>query len=556
MQLDPSTRIPDIDDVDFWDPRVFLPCHWIKGKGTGYLQFRLFPHQAILSVAVLQAYRENRWIAHLKPRQTGSTTFFTGVIYQHTAFRAGCTSAVLAHKEKTSQSAARIAMDLHRYAPPELKQVKSPHLKRRLEFPAFGSQMTIETVKGDEPLRGETTHALLATEVCAWGTVRAEDAWVSARNSVPSEGGFLVVDSTPMHAGDEMHKVWQEAQATDSKWIGVFVPWTMISEYEMEPPKGWIPHSDVRDYADRYHLRHRQAYWMQREGLPKCKGSIERFMAEYPENDRDCWRRAGNPVFPVEVLDVIEKSLPPKEQFLRTAQDYQEFQAPQRTRPDGTAGPRQYIVVVDPATSDAKRDYVAIQVMDLETCAFVAEFHGHERTHLVAIRVMQLAMRYNKAEVYVEANGPGEAILSHLEACGYHNVFYRVDGFVGRGTAKAGWWSSAARKREAIDDLIELVMDGSLTIYSRRLLDMLYEYRGSWEAGDRDAQGGHFDLVAAAAIAAWAWKRSAAAVRLRRFGSREAVSQEDVWRWVEEQARYATALPDGRGMQTPWGTHR
>ena len=77
----------------------------------------------------------------------------------------------------------------------------------------------------------------------------------------------------------------------------------------------------------------------------------------------------------------------------------------------------------------------------------------------MAQTLAQLSAKYNKALIYVEANGIGEAILSHLTIMGRVPVYFREKG-------KPGWWSTGKSKAEAIADAIEFIREGSLKLYS------------------------------------------------------------------------------------------
>ena len=67
----------------------------------------------------------------------------------------------------------------------------------------------------------------------------------------------------------------------------------------------------VQEYADKHHLTAAQAFWMQTEGLQKCRNNLEKFRAEYPVNELDCWVLAGESVFDsknlMSMMDLIDK---------------------------------------------------------------------------------------------------------------------------------------------------------------------------------------------------------------------------------------------------------
>ena len=148
----------------------------------------------------------------------------------------------------------------------------------------------------------------------------------------------------------------------------------------------------------------------------------------------------------------------------------------------------------------------------------------------------------------------GEAVLSHLLSLGYPRVFHRTSNnpLVKKSGSSyiPGWHSSAQRKAEAISILQSLIEDGSLTLRSRRLLQQLLNYRGQWDRLDRDAKGGHYDLVAAMSLAAWGWKNERG--RRARFADKSD-KVRTAWNRI---LRIADGGSTGWEANTPWGSHK
>tara|TARA_R110000824_G_scaffold192464_3_gene374648 strand:- start:7882 stop:9519 length:1638 start_codon:yes stop_codon:yes gene_type:complete len=495
------------DHPDFWNPEVFLPMLRIRTKSGKVENFNLWSHQRILAVAVMKAYAERKWLCHVKPRQEGSSTFFTGVLYQHVAFRSGCYAGIVAHKREAAEKLARIAIRYHQTCPKSIRPAKTPGLKRTLEFPREGggdSLMTTASTKDDEPLRGDTAQVVLATEISSWEGRSGEDAWASVLNAVPEEGGIVFAESTPKYFGDQLHKIFEDSHRQGSKWLSVFIPWTMVEEYRKIPPIGWKPRLEVLDYANSNGLTKEQAFWMQTSGLPKCRNNLATFHAEYPINEVDCFGLAGDPVFDADKLMFMLKKMDGGTGILEEIDEYQEFVGPKEGH--------RYIVCVDPASSWSKKDKFGLEILDLYTCEQVAEFEGHTDAFSMSKMIAKLAFKYNKATVYVEANGVGDAVLSHLlsPTIDYPKVYHRTKTNVlstsTGGTAIPGWWASSQSKSAAISFLQELIADDSITIHSQRLIRQLVQYRGQWDKLSRDAHGGHYDLTAAFSLAAWAYR--------------------------------------------------
>ena len=530
---------------DFWNPEKYCQMNKIRAKSGALVPFNLWDHQRILASAVNLCYDQNKWLVHVKPRQEGSSTFFTCIAAQHAMFRTGCRVGLIAHKKETAKSLSEMAVRFHRNLPKSIKPKKTVGLKRTLEFPALDSRMVVASVKDEEPLRGDTVQVLLATENSKWSETAGPDAWTSALNAVPGKDGFVIGESTPSYHGDQLHEVCMDAENPHSKWLKVFIPWTMVNEYSVEPPPGWVPDAVVREYSDKHHINARQAFWMQTEGLQKCRNNLERFRAEYPVNELDCWVLAGESIFNsrrlMSMLDRIDRGTG----LNIETQEYVEFRPPEE---EG-----RYIIFCDPAGSWAKRDMFGIQILDVENCEQVGEFLGHCEAFKAARMIAKWSKRYNDARIYVESNGVGEAVLSHLLAMGCRNIYHRKSQSMGKsGYARVpGWYSTAKTKAQAISFLQELIEDESLTLYSSRCIRQLLNYRGQWDKLSRDSVGGHYDLAAAMAGAAWAWRIEVGGKWERRKLSEKEQTQRN-WRRLMNKIDRSTRTE----WNSPWGQHK
>ena len=538
-----SIILPNMEG--FWDPEKYCHMNKIRAKSGALVPFKLWDHQRILAAAVRDCYQNNKWLVHVKPRQEGSSTFFTSVATQHAMFRKGCRVGLLAHKKQMAQNLSEMAVRFHRHMPTQIKPKKTTGLKRTLEFPELDSRMVVASVNDEEPLRGETVQVLMATEISKWSEVAGPDAWTSALNAVPSNGGFVIAESTPSYHGDQLHELCMDAENPHSKWMKVFVPWTMVTEYSVDPPPGWRPDIVVQEYADKNALTAAQAFWMQTEGLQKCRNNLEKFRAEYPVNELDCWVLAGESIFNtsrlMQLLDMIDKGTGLNVE----TEPYVEFVKPKEDS--------RYLIFCDPAGSWASRDMFGVQIIDIDNCEQVAEYLGHSEAFKMANLLAQWSKKYNNARIYVESNGVGEAVLSHLLASGCREIYHRKaqanhkSGY----TRIPGWYSTAKTKAQAISFLQEIIDDGSLTLYSTRCIRQLINYRGQWDKLSRDTSGGHYDLAAAIAGAAWGWKIEVGA-RWKESNLSKAELTNRNWK------RLMTKI-DGMSKidsNSPWGTHK
>ena len=521
----------------------------IRTKSRGIQPFKLWDHQRLLAAAVMRAYAEKKWLVHIKPRQEGSSTFFTGLAYQHAAFRTGCQVAIIGHKKKTARSLAEIATRFWKSTPDSMKPNRRGRTLRTLEFPEIDSKLDVASVQDDEPLRGETVQVALGTELSSWNENGGDEVWASILNAVPENGGFFIAESTPKHHGDQLHMLCMDSERPDSKWLKVFIPWTMVKEYQIPPPAKWTPNRTVREYWDEYpHLTEAQAFWLQTSGLPKCNRNIQKFRSEYPVNDLDCWEITGDAVYDQSILRAMIQDIDGGTGIMQETEPFVKYKDPDPEH--------KYIIFCDPASSWAERDMFGVVILDLSACEQVAEYLGHVSAYQMAQSLAEWGRAYNHATIYVEANGVGEAVLSHLvdnPNIAYRKVFRRKASRYGRSKQRiAGWWSSVKTKKEAEGFMQQLIEDESVTIHSLRSLRQLINYRGQWGSrSSRDSLGGHYDLASAWAGAAWAYMQHRGSYwRAARRSRGSASSEHAVRKLMSRLERKHLA-----GGNTPWGNH-
>ncbi len=545
---DAETWAALLDDPErFWDPAEYLPYLKVKPKRGPLIPFDLWSHQQLLAAFTVAAYEYEKWLVHVKPRQEGSSTFFAGVAAQHATCRPGTRVGVMAHKRAVAKELVKIAIRFYNTTPAfDLRPTKSagPKTFLRLKFadrPDEDSEIVYASARDEEPFRGETIHFLLATEVSSWSETGGPDAWAAALSAVPRDG-FVIAESTPKHHGDELHGLWTDAHEPGSKWMPVFIPWTKVEEYAATPPVGWLASPEVADYAHKNMLTDEQAFWMQTVGLDKTRRDMSKFRAEYPVSEDDCWLQAGDAVYNVDMLQEMRRRVDGNTGLMSKYGEKEVFVPP-------VLGHR-YLIFVDPASELTKRDFFGVQVIDIDSCEQVAEFHGHHETYNIARVIREWHETYFRARVYVEANGVGESLITTLRGMGLRTpeVLYHRRAAAGDGRLTPGWWSSDRYKHEAVSALQELINDGSLTLHSVRLIRQLIAYRG--HRNQRDGEGGHFDLASAMAGAAWAWRNEA---KRRRPVYAPTKSPEQIQ--AETMSRFIIGLDRPTRGNSRWGTH-
>jgi hypothetical protein len=132
--------------------------------------------------------------------------------------------------------------------------------------------------------------------------------------------------------------------------------------------------------------------------------------------------------------------------------------------------------------------------LDDRTCEEVATLHGQWPPDRFAAFLASLGWLYGGADVVVERNNHGHAVLATLKLLHYPRVGPGPDG-------NPGWLTTAVTKPPMIDLLAECLRDGLVTVrYGPALHEMRYYSVGQNGATSAPA-GRHDDLVTAWAVA-------------------------------------------------------
>ena len=156
-----------------------------------------------------------------------------------------------------------------------------------------------------------------------------------------------------------------------------------------------------------------------------------------------------------------------------------------------------YAIGADPAQGLEHGDDSTAHVLDCETYETVAEVQGKLDPDEFGDVLERLGYYFNTAYIGIE-NVSDLTPIYYLNNAGYPNLHYQcvLDGRVyDRQTDKIGWNTSTRTRRILRNDGLQVLRDGSASIYSHALLDQMEIFarnpKGRWEA----IAGGHDDLV-------------------------------------------------------------
>lgn len=408
----------------------------------------------------------------------------------------------------------------------------------------LNSKLTVETAKDAAAGRGSTIQALHASEHAFWEN--PEEVWTSLMQAVPDVGSEVIIESTANGVGNLFHRMWVDAEAGESNFLPIFLPWWIHEEYARvlsgseredlaanltEPEQAML--DEGFDYEGAvHHITLEQLAWRRATIRDKLNNEEALFRQEYPATAREAFLVSGNCFFDEEKLTAYEQKVLRPERFMVSMQGTAAIRAP-RDRgelrmwsPMETDG--EYVIFADTATgkmsspreaiytSDREqggRDFSAAYVYDIRTMIYVALLHGRIPPEIFADKLYALGFLYSHANrrtgnripalLGVERNhSSGETVVRRLkDDLNYPNLFMdrQLNQRRNKMVPAYGWVTTEAKRTIMLDEFSAEVRAETIQIPDADLIRECFTFiRG--ENGKAEAQEGcHDDRVIAAA---------------------------------------------------------
>lgn len=254
-------------------------------------------------------------------------------------------------------------------------------------------------------------------------------------------GGKIILLSRPDKEKpvSDFKTIYEEARDGNNSWGHIFLPW----------------------YA---HTGRTQAWYdkQKRDTLANTK-SLDDLFEQYPSTDDEALQpRATDKRIPVQdLMNVYQKEIGDVDYGLTGLTIFRK-----------PVSGRLYVIGADPAEGNPNSDDSSASVVDVQTGEEVALYSGKFEVTLFAENIQKIARYYNEAEILVERNNHGHAILVKLSEDAFEGVQNGHDG-------RPGWHNSSKGKAIMYTHTTQVVQDSECILHSSKTYQQLASIVGS-----------------------------------------------------------------------------
>lgn len=409
------------------DPAISLQLYGtIQDQKTGEIQrydpFRLTDdlQQTVLgyvSDPPRDAEGRAKWLTVLKGRQCGCSTTTALALYAKAAYSEGLNTAIIADNQDRANGLFERIMLNHQHWDESVKVEQQSSNEVRSFTTKYGSRVRVLSGHSDAVGVGRSIDILHASELALWSNASKQFSMLTPA-MINRDNAMIVQECTPFPMSESSAQFWQDqcrdAQLGMGRYIFAFFPFWDTKLCRRPWPVGQKPDSEeerlMEAYAHQGLTLENLAF--RRETMdsdPEIRRDTELFSVFYPFDPYNCWRSTGSGVIPAAAVDKF-KLLMPEPEGLVIFQD-----------PDPSA---QYVIGVDP--SGYGRDHAAFQVLEVwgDEWRQAAVYGKQCDPNDFAQILFDAGIKYNRALIGVERNGPGVACTALLRQLKYPRIFH------------------------------------------------------------------------------------------------------------------------------------
>lgn len=387
----------------------------------------------------------------LKASQLGFTSLIGAEFLVDCLTIPGTISIIVSHEEFFTQRLLARVKFFESTIPKEFKPTIHHKSSYELTWPKINSSFYIGSARSYVFGRGEHITNFHASEIAFWDDPE--------KIMIPTleRCDYAVMESTPYGEGNYYHELCMDAMNKQNNWLLHFYAWWWDEGYRISIDDPLLERfqsdrlcplqltDEEAKLAENNNLDDDQIRWRRK----KIRDLKDNFFQEYPEDPMTCFYSTASAAFDKKALLILQAGC---REPIQTRGELRIWYPP---KPSGF-----YIIGVDPTVGAGEsNDRAAAVVWDIsgDLPVHCASIHGHYDTNYLPVLIEDAGKYYNYAELSVEANNSGVAVLNRLFADMYPKIYYRQDLVTGESKNQLGWLTTKSSKPYMIHDFSRFV---------------------------------------------------------------------------------------------------
>lgn len=232
-----------------------------------------------------------------KARRMGVSTYIGGRYFHQTATMFGRRAQVVAHRADSAGNLHREIKEFANGLPPAVRPSIGATNSYELIFDKLKSLYKVASADGGDIGRSDDFHLLHLSEAAFFdNTEDLSSGLLQTVQDLP--GTEITQESTGNGQSGMFYNMCEEAHKQNNKgpWRIHFLPWTVMPEYRIEVPAGWVAPREFEDYAKLHGLdrEHLYFFWLKNYTIATMNGgqpeTIHRLTRqEYPAIYSECF---------------------------------------------------------------------------------------------------------------------------------------------------------------------------------------------------------------------------------------------------------------------------